>query len=51
MDADSQTMAVIFAGIVSIIGACFTGIKFSRCTVIDCPCCKLQREVIDENKV
>ena len=51
MELDSQTIAIIFAGFVSIIGACFTGIKFSRCTKVSCPCCMLEREIIDENKV
>lgn len=51
MELDSQSLAVIFAGIVSVVAACFTGIKFSRCTKITCPCCALEREVIEQENV
>lgn len=47
MEMDSATLGVIFAGVVSLTAACFTGIKFSRCTKITCPCCALEREVVD----
>lgn len=47
MDAESQTLAVMFTGIVSIIGTCFAGIRLSRCTLIKTPFCSIEREVVD----
>ena len=46
-EIDSAALGVIFAGITALVGAIFTGIKFSRCTKVTCPCCALEREVID----
>jgi len=48
MEGDSQTLAVTFAGIVSIIGTCFAGIRLSRCTLIKTPFCSIEREVVDQ---
>ena len=47
MDVESQTLAVMFTGIVSIIGTCFAGIRLSRCTLIKTPFCSVEREVVD----
>ena len=47
MEDQSQTLAVTFAGIVSIIATCFAGIRLSRCTLIKTPFCSVEREVVD----
>ena len=45
-ELDSAMLGVIFAGVTALVGACFAGIRLSRCTVVSCPCCSLEREVI-----
>jgi 3-isopropylmalate dehydratase small subunit len=47
MDVESQTLAVTFAGITTIIATCFAGIRLSRCTLIKTPFCSVEREVVD----
>ena len=47
MDDESQTLAVTFAGITTIIATCFAGIRLSRCTLIKTPFCSVEREVVD----
>ena len=47
MEGNSAALGVIFAGATALIGACFAGIRLSRCTIIKCPCCALEREVTD----
>jgi len=51
MDPESQTVAVVFAGLVSLTSAICLGIRLSRCTVVECPCCKLEREVIPQENI
>ena len=51
MDNDSEFVLAVGSIIVSIIGAIFTGIKFSRCTKIQCGCCSLEREIVNDSKV